>query len=276
MTATMAFRILGCASSPGNPRIGNDWGACDPNEPKNRRRRAALLVTRTDGSGRRTRVLVDAGPDLREQMLEADVDWVDAVVFTHAHADHIHGIDDLRAFALNRRRLVNVWADDTTSKRLHEAFGYCFKTPPGSAYPPILEEHRLTVGHPVSIQGEGGAITVLPFRQIHGDVDSLGLRFGDVAYSTDVSAFPDETLPHLGKLDLWILDALRLRSHPSHFSVDEALAWIARKKPKHAVLTHLHNDLDYDALKARLPDGVEPGFDGLEFVYPLADDRLRG
>lgn len=276
MTVTMTFRMLGCGSSPGNPRIGGDWGLTDPAEPKNRRRRASLLVTRTAADGRKTRVLVDAGPDLREQMLEAGVDWVDGVVFTHAHADHCHGIDDLRAFVLNQRRLVKIWADETTSKRLHEAFGYCFKSPPGSAYPPILEEHRLKIGHVETIQGEGGVISVLPFRQIHGDVDTLGLRFGDVAYSTDVSALPDESLPHLAKLDLWILDALRNRSHPSHFSVDEALAWIARKKPKHAVLTHLHNDLDYATLKARLPEGVEPGWDGLEFTFRIGDDQMRG
>ena len=168
--ATLTFRILGSGSSPGNPRIGNDWGRCDPAEPKNRRRRASLLVTRTAADGRKTRLLVDAGPDLREQMLDARVDWVDGVVFTHAHADHCHGIDDLRSFVLNRRQLVDVWVDEATSKRLHEAFGYCFQTPPGSAYPPIINEHRLTVGHPVTIQGEGGAIPLLPFRQIHGDI----------------------------------------------------------------------------------------------------------
>ncbi|MER2607050.1 MAG: MBL fold metallo-hydrolase [Siculibacillus sp.] len=276
MTATTTFRILGSGSSPGNPRIGGDWGLCDPTEPKNRRRRASLLVTRATADGRATRVLVDAGPDLREQMLDAGVDWVDGVVFTHAHADHCHGIDDLRAFVLNRRRLVKVWTDEPTSKRLHEAFGYCFKTPPGSAYPPILEEHRMTVGHHTVIQGEGGAIEFTPFRQIHGDVDSLGLRFGSVAYSTDVSDFPKESLTHLARLDLWILDALRPRSHPSHLSVDEALGWIARKAPRHAVLTHLHNDQDYATLKARLPEGVEPAWDGLEFSFSQAEDPLRG
>ncbi|NLH79823.1 MAG: MBL fold metallo-hydrolase [Phyllobacteriaceae bacterium] len=268
MTATMTFRILGCASSPGKPRIGNDWGACDPGNPKNRRRRASLLVTRTDEAGRKTRVLVDAGPDLREQMLDAKVDWIDGVVITHAHADHIHGFDDLRAFVLNRSRLVDVWVDEPTSKRLHDAFGYCFQTPPGSAYPPIVKEHRLSVGHAISIPGEGGSIAVTPFRQIHGEIDSLGLRFGGVAYSTDVSDFPKESLTALQKLDLWILDALRIRSHPSHLSVEEAIGWIGREKPKRAVLTHLHNELDYEALKAKLPAGVEPAFDGLELTFP--------
>lgn len=266
-SATLTFRILGSASSPGNPRIGNDWGRCDPAEPKNRRRRASLLVTRTAVDGRKTRVLVDAGPDMREQMLAAEVDWVDGVIFTHAHADHCHGIDDLRSFVLNRHRLVDVWMDDFTSRRLHEAFDYCFRTPPGSAYPPILDEHRLVIGHQVAIQGEGGAIPVLPFRQVHGDIDSLGLRFGDVAYSTDVSSMPDESLPYLARLDLLILDSLRWKSHPSHLSVDEALALIALKKPKHAVLTHLHNDIDYHTLAAYVPEGVEPAWDGLEFSF---------
>jgi phosphoribosyl 1,2-cyclic phosphate phosphodiesterase len=268
--ATLTFRILGSASSPGNPRIGGDWGRCDPTEPKNRRRRASLLVTRTDAAGRKTRVLVDAGPDLREQMLAAEVGWVDAVVFTHAHADHCHGIDDLRSFVLNHRRLVDVWMDDFTSKRLHEAFDYCFHTPPGSAYPPILEEHRLVVGHQVAIQGEGGAIPVLPFRQVHGDIDSLGLRFGDVAYSTDISSMPEESLPHVSRLDLWILDSLRWKSHPSHLSVDEALALIAAKKPKHAILTHLHNDIDYKTLAEYVPEGVEPAWDGLEISFAVS------
>lgn len=268
--AILTFRILGCGSSPGNPRIGGDWGRCDPAEPRNRRRRASLLVTRTAADGKTTRVLVDTGPDLREQMLDAGIDWVDGVIYTHAHADHCHGIDDLRAFVLNRRRLVDVWMDEATSKRIHEAFGYCFVTPPGSAYPPILKEHRLRVGHPAAIHGEGGSIPVLPFRQIHGDIDTLGLRFGDVVYSTDVSAIPDESLPYLQKLDLWILDALRWRSHPSHLSVEEAVGWIARKKPKHALLTHLHNDIDYQTLAAFLPDGVEPAWDGMELSFPVS------
>lgn len=269
MGTTMTFRILGCGSSPGNPRIGNDWGRCDPHEPRNRRRRTSLLVTRRAPDGAATRVLIDTGPDLREQMLDARVEWVDAVLISHAHADHIHGIDDLRAFVLNRRHLVDVWTDETTSKRLHAAFGYCFVTPPGSSYPPILNEHRFEAGHTLTINGEGGPIAVLPFRQTHGDIDSYGFRIGSVAYSTDVSAFPDESLPHLAKLDLWILDALRWKSHPSHLSVDEAVSWIRRKKPAHACLVHLHNDVDYKALAEYLPPGVEPGWDGLEFTFPV-------
>lgn len=267
--ATMTFRILGCGSSPGNPRIGNDWGRCDPHEPKNRRRRAALLVTRRSPEGGVTRVLVDAGPDLREQMLDAQVDWVDGVLLTHAHADHIHGIDDLRAFVLNRRRLVDIWMEEVTAKRVRAAFDYCFATPPGSSYPPILREHRFQCGHTVTINGEGGPISAMPFRQTHGDIDSFGFRFGAVAYSPDVSAFPDETVHHFNRLDLWILDALRWKSHPSHFSVDEAVAWIERMKPVHACLTHLHNDVDHKTLAAYLPPGVEPAWDGQEFTFKV-------
>lgn len=269
MGTTMTVRILGCGSSPGNPRIGNDWGRCDPSEPRNRRRRSALLVTRRAPDGGTTRVLVDVGPDLREQMLDAKVDWVDGVLITHAHADHIHGIDDLRSFVLNRRHLVDIWMDEVASKRLHQAFDYCFVTPPGSAYPPILKEHRFREGETLTINGDGGPITAIPFRQTHGDVDSFGFRFGAVAYSPDVSAIPDAALPQLAKLDLWILDALRWKSHPSHLSVDEAVDWIKRMKPKHACLTHLHNEIDYRTLAAYLPDGVEPAWDGQEFTFKV-------
>ncbi|TBW37007.1 MBL fold metallo-hydrolase [Siculibacillus lacustris] len=265
MAATLTFRILGSGSSPGNPRIGNDWGRCDPKEPKNRRRRAALLVTRTAANGAITRLLVDIGPDLREQMLDAEVDWVDAVVVTHAHADHTHGIDDLRSFVLNRHHKVTIWMDAPTSERVRAAFAYCFETPAGSSYPPILDEHRITPGVPITVDGEGGPITFTPFRQMHGDIESLGLRFGRVAYSTDAVGFPDESLPFLEDLDVWIVDSLRRRPHPSHFSVDEALAWIARMRPGRAWLTHLHNDLDWATMIATLPAGVEPAWDGLEF-----------
>ena len=264
--ATLSFRILGCASSPGVPRIGNDWGACDPTNPKNRRRRASLLVTRTDAAGGITRVLVDTGPDLREQMLDAAVPWVDGVLYTHGHADHIHGIDDLRAFVLNRRRRVDVYLDAFTSTRVHEAFGYCFVTPEGSSYPPILNEHRLVPGVAVTIEGEGGPITVLPYRQIHGEIDSLGFRFGPVAYSPDVSDIPEETAGLLGGLEVLVIDALRWKPHVSHLSVDQALGWIRRLAPARAILTHMHTELDYEDLRAQLPAGVEPAYDGLSFT----------
>jgi phosphoribosyl 1,2-cyclic phosphate phosphodiesterase len=266
MSTTTTFRILGCGSSPGVPRIGGDWGACDPTNPKNRRRRASLLVIRRDAEGNETRVLVDTGPDLREQMLDAGIDWVDGVLYTHAHADHIHGIDDLRSFVLNRRRRVDAYMDEPTSARIRHAFDYCFETPAGSSYPPIITEHRIHDGQPVRIHGPAGPVTAMPFRQSHGDITSLGFRFGNVAYSPDVSGFDDRAEPHLRGLDVWILDALRHAPHPSHFSVSESIACIARFTPNRAILTHMHIDLDYAVLKAELPAGIEPGYDGLTFT----------
>src|SRR5665647_2886421 len=172
---SLTFTILGCGSSMGVPRVALGWGACDPQNPKNRRRRCSLLVERAQGPGKVTRVLVDCSPDLREQLLDAEVDWLDGVLFTHSHADHTHGIDDLRPLFVHKRRLVNVWTDAETSEALHTRFGYCFKTPPGSGYPPIVKEHRLVPGQPVTVNGEGGPIEVLPVLQDHGDIASLSL-----------------------------------------------------------------------------------------------------
>ncbi len=268
----LEFTILGCGSSGGVPRVGGDWGRCNPANPRNRRRRCSLLVRRIAPHGVTT-VLIDTGADMREQLLSADVPDVDAVLYTHAHADHVHGIDDLRALALVRRRRIDVYMDEPTSLRLHAAFGYCFATPPGSGYPPILTEHRIRPGHPITVSGPGGDIAVMPFLQHHGEIDSLGFRIGGVAYSSDVFGLPDESLPHLAGLDLWIVDALRDTPHVSHFSVADALAWIKRLRPHHAVLTDLHVDLDYDELAARLPAGVEPAYDGLSFSFAV---RERG
>ncbi|SON55926.1 putative hydrolase [Hartmannibacter diazotrophicus] len=263
MTARYRFTILGCGASTGVPRIGGDWGACDPHEPKNRRRRASLLVERFADNGDRTVVVIDTGPDFREQMLMAGIGWADGVVYTHAHADHIHGIDDLRAFVHNRRKRVMIYADETTSARLHEGFGYCFKTPPGSNYPPILDETRIRAGQRFTIDGPGGPIELLPYRQIHGDIDSLGFRIGDVAYSSDVSDIPAETVVHLQGLDTWIVDALRPKPHPSHFSVYQSIDCALKLKVKHAILTHMHADLDYVEISRELPKFATVGYDGM-------------
>lgn len=257
------FTILGCGSSGGVPRVAMGWGDCDPNEPKNRRRRCSLLVEQSDGDGKTTSVLVDTSPDLREQLIDAQVTNLDAVLYTHEHADHTHGIDDLRPLVLHRHRRVDVYLDEPTSRAMHARFGYCFMTPPGSAYPPIVNEHRLVPGRTVTIEGEGGPVVALPFLQDHGDIPSLGFRFGNVAYSSDLKDLPSESLPLLADLDLWIIDALRYKPHPSHFSVADALRWIEALKPRRAVLTNLHCDLDYEALRAKLPPGVEPAYDGM-------------
>jgi phosphoribosyl 1,2-cyclic phosphate phosphodiesterase len=262
---TLKFTILGCGSSAGVPRPALGWGECDPNNPKNRRRRTSLLVERRTADGV-TRVLVDTSPDLREQLLDVDVDWLDGVFYTHEHADHTHGIDDLRSLFIKRHQRVDVYLDDNTAAMMHTRFGYCFESPPGSNYPPIVTGHRLTAGTAVSVTGKAGPITVLPFLQDHGDISSLGFRFAGLAYSCDLSGIPAASIDALLGLDVWILDALRYRPHPSHFSVAEALDWVERIKPKRAVLTNLHADLDYDQLRGKLPVHVVPAFDGMTFT----------
>jgi phosphoribosyl 1,2-cyclic phosphate phosphodiesterase len=259
---TLKLTILGCGTSGGVPRVGNHWGACDPANPKNRRRRCSLLVERAGPEGE-TAVLVDTSPDLRQQLLDSGAGWLDGVLYTHDHADHSHGIDDLRMVSFNGHRRVDVYYDEATGKLLRSRFAYCFESPPGSEYPAILKGHEIRAGEPVGISGAGGAVEALPFRQRHGQSETLGFRFGGIAYSPDVSDLPEESLKALADLDVWILDALRYTPHPSHLSVEQALAWIARVKPKRAVLTHMHLDLDYETLERELPEGVEPAYDGM-------------
>jgi phosphoribosyl 1,2-cyclic phosphate phosphodiesterase len=261
---TLKFTILGCGSSGGVPRPALGWGDCDPNNPKNRRRRTSLLVEK-HGPGGVTRVLIDTSPDLREQLLDAEADRLDGVLYTHEHADHTHGIDDLRSFFIKQRELIDVYADEQTGEMLRTRFGYCFKSPPGSEYPPIVREHRLAAGQPVMIGGQGGSIEALPVLQAHGDIASFGFRFGKVGYSCDLSGMPDASVAAFAGLDIWIVDALRERPHPSHFSVADALAWIERLTPRRAILTNLHAELDYEVLRKKLPSHVEPGYDGMTF-----------
>ncbi len=260
---TRTFTILGCGSSGGVPRPALGWGVCDPKNPKNRRRRCSLLVEQKNAAGGCTSVLVDTSPDLREQLLDADVTKIDAVFYSHDHADHTHGIDDLRGLFIRHRKRVDVYMDEPTSYALHKKFGYCFVKPAGSEYPPICTEHRLIPGEPELIEGDGGPLRVLPILQHHGDISSIGFRFGAVAYSCDLNGLPPDSEAALAGLDLWVVDALRYTPHPSHFSVSEALAWIDRLKPKRAILTNLHSDLDYEVLRAQLPPHVEPAYDGI-------------
>ena len=259
---SLAVTILGSGSSTGVPRVGAGWGACDPGEPRNRRRRCSILVEKTGPEGT-TAVLVDTSPDLRQQLLDAEVTRLDAVLFTHDHADHTHGIDDLRPLVLHMRRRIPAYADATTAAVLRARFGYCFETPPGSGYPPILDEHRIVVPRPVVIQGPGGAVEAEPFRMIHGPTEATGFRFGSLAYAPDVSVMPPESVERLRGLEVLIVDALRYTPHPTHFSVADALALIKEVRPRRAVLTNLHSDIDYDTLGRELPDGVVPAFDGM-------------
>lgn len=256
--------ILGCGSSTGVPRLGGadgagEWGACDPNNPKNRRRRCSLLVRRGG-----TQLLVDTSPDLREQLLAARVTHLDSVLMTHPHADQTNGIDDLRPLTFLMRRRVDMHADTATLDHLMRQFSYCFATPEGSEYPPILNGHVIAEPFaPFEIAGAGGPIPVLAFWQTHGPVRSLGYRFGGLGYSSDVSALDEAAFAALQGVDVWILDALRYKAHPTHANVETALAWIARVKPRRAILTNLHFDIDYEQLRKQLPANVEPAYDGM-------------
>jgi phosphoribosyl 1,2-cyclic phosphate phosphodiesterase len=254
--------ILGCASSGGVPRVGSGWGACDPSEPRNRRRRSSVLIRQTDGS-ETTTALVDTGPDLREQLIDAKVDSLDAIIYTHDHADHTHGIDDIRPLVLHSRQRIDAFCNEETSAGLLQRFDYIFRTPRGSEYPPILTERRIERNEQFDIAGKGGSFPVLPFWLDHGSIHALGLRVGAMAYTPDVSAIPDDSLPYLANLDLWIIDALRIRPHPTHFHLAQALEWIERMKPKRAILTNLHTDLDYQTLCNDLPAHIRPAYDGM-------------
>ena len=258
--------ILGCGSSGGVPRVGQGWGKCNPKNPKNRRRRCSILVAQGPPESA-TQILVDTGPDLREQLIDAEVTRLDAILYTHPHADHTHGVDDVRGLVIMNGRRIPAFMDEPTAREFTNKFGYIFATPHGSFYPPLMIERRLHPGRPVTIDGPGGPIEATPFRLDHGDMDALGFRFGgalgDVAYTPDLNAIPPESAQFLEGLDLWIIDALRHQRHGTHLSVGQALDFIAQFKPRRAVLTDLHVDLDYDALAAMLPDTVVPAYDGM-------------
>lgn len=261
--ARLEARILGCGSSGGVPRVGNDWGACDPAEPRNRRTRCSLLLRWwSDGATQPTQAIIDTSPDMREQLLAAGVDRLDAVILSHEHADQTHGIDDVRALVIRHRRRLPAYMNDVTAAIILKRFDYCFSNKEG--YPAILERQPLETGQAASIPGPGGAMEVLPLAQDHGFSTSLGFRVGNFAYCNDVVRLPEATLERLGGLDVLVVDALRYTDHPTHASVGQALDWVRRLRPKRAVLTNLHIDLDYQKLKAELPAGVEPAFDGME------------
>lgn len=269
MRDRLRVTVLGCGSSGGVPRIGPEgpnWGACDPANPRNRRRRCAILAQRIGAQGDTT-ALVDAGPDLREQLIDAGAGRLDAVLLTHDHADHVHGIDDLRMVAFNRRSRVPCWMDTRTEATMMRRFGYVFETPPGSNYPPILDRHR--IDGPVRVRGRGGELVLHPFEVPHGEVNALGFRIGPVVYTPDISAMSDAAWGALQGAGCWLLDALRYRPHPSHVNIDGALAWIARAAPPAAYLTNMHVDVDYAILEAETPEHVHPAYDGLVLEYPM-------
>jgi phosphoribosyl 1,2-cyclic phosphate phosphodiesterase len=259
---SLAVTILGCGSSGGVPRVAQGWGACDPANPRNRRRRCSILVERMGAKGKTT-VLVDTSPDLREQMLAASVTRLDGVLMTHPHADHTHGIDDLRPIVLAMRRRLDIYMNEMTSGVVTHAFPYIFAAPAGSLYPPLLNEQRLHDGEVRRIEGQGGAIEALPILVDHGEISALGFRFGSLAYTPDLNGMPDASAERLRDLDVWLIDGLRLKPHPSHLSVEQALQWIDRLKPRRAIITNMHTDLDYETLRRELPPSVEPAYDGM-------------
>lgn len=256
--------ILGCGSSGGVPRIGGNWGACDPADPRNRRRRCAILIERIADTGR-TVVLVDTGPDLVPQLLGTDIRTLDAVIWTHAHADHIHGIDDLRQLAYNARARVQGYADDATAAALRHRFGYIFDTPPGSQYPPICDLHPFR--GPIGIEGAGGPLHISPFTVPHGGITALGLRIGTagggIVYLPDVQTIPEAAWEVIGTPEIFICDALRHDPHPSHAHLALTLDWLARSATKRGVLTNMHIDLDYAATDEATPDHIHPAHDGM-------------
>ncbi|HEX5183709.1 MAG TPA: MBL fold metallo-hydrolase [Allosphingosinicella sp.] len=253
----MQVRILGCGTSSGVPRVGGDWGQCDRTNPRNRRRRVSILV-----EWERARILVDTSPDLREQLLDAEVNDVEAVIWTHDHADHCHGIDDLRQLYHGRGRPVTGYARQETLDSLKLRFAYAFSGKDG--YPAVVTPHLLP--NHMNLAG----LSIRTVDQPHGPITTAGLRFDaggkTVVYSTDFNAMTEEMEIAFQGADLWIVDTLRRRPHPTHPHLAQALEWIGRLKPGRAVLTHMDNSMDYEALRAELPDGVEPGYDGMEIA----------
>lgn len=260
------FTILGCGSSGGVPRLGGNWGDCDPDNPKNARRRCSMLVER-DGPEGTTTVLIDTTPDLRAQLLDTGTGRLDGVVYTHSHADHVHGIDDLRMIVFNMRARLPVWADGDTQNALFSRFGYAFVQPEGSPYPPILD--MKTISGPFEVPGAGGAIPFQPFKVSHGSIDSLGFRIGSLAYLPDVAEIYDESWDHLKDLDIWVVDALRRTPHPTHAHLEKTLGWIEQVQPKQAILTNMHIDLDYETVVAETPENVTCAYDGLTLKVPV-------
>lgn len=280
------FTILGCGSSGGVPRLGGDWGDCDPQNPKNNRQRCAALVEKISPTGI-TKILIDAGPDFRNQMLQSQTDMVDALVLTHEHADHIHGIDDMRQFVnLKTAAEIDIRMQDPSfemsREKYHEMveasrlpafagltcfdalmarFGYLFEKEEGSLYPPIMQLHR--IDGPFEITGDGGSITFEPFAVPHGSIEAYGFRIDDLVYLPDVFELTDEARALMQDLEILILDCLQFRPHGTHANYEKAMLWIEDLRPKRAILTNLHTPMDYEKLNALTPANVEPAFDGL-------------
>ena len=257
----MRVTVLGCGGSAGVPMIGGDWGACDPNNPRNRRRRASIVIE--NGA---ERLLVDTPPELHAQLLDAEISLVDAVLYTHAHADHCHGLDDLRAINHYRGGDLDIFGDEPTLSELKERFAYAFLGLPEGApwFRPSLTPRVVEPGRAFSV----GATEIIPFAQKHGPYQTIGYRIGGFAYSPDVNELDTNDLSTLQNLDTWIVDCVRYAPSRVHAWLALTLEWIAHLRPRRAVLTHMAADFDYDRLSAELPDGVEPAYDGMILEIP--------
>ncbi len=262
----MKFTILGCGSSGGVPRLGGNWGECDPDNPKNNRRRCSLMVQRITDTGI-TNVLIDTSPDMRTQLLDANITHLDAVVYTHGHADHTNGLDDLRQFVLMQRAQIPVYADVLTQASLIDRFKYAFEQPKDSMYPAILQLKNLQ--EVTRIEGAGGPIDFMALDVDHGSMPAKGFRIGDLAYIPDVITIPDESWVKLAELECWIVDALRRTPHATHTHLSNTVDWINQIKPKQAVITNMHVELDYCDVMAETPENTVPAYDGMTFSYPL-------
>ncbi len=255
----MKVTILGCGGSLGVPMVGNQWGTVDRTNPKNRRRRPSILVEFDD-----TALLVDTGPDLRQQLLDAGVESLDAVLYTHMHADHVAGLDDLRALTWKKQEPIPAFADAPTAAELAARFAYAVAGVryDRGLYFPIIDLTTIEPGT-LTFDGAKNDPVVQAFAQNHGAGYSMGYRFGDVAYSTDVSDLDEDAWAALDGVKVWIVDATRREPHPSHTHLDQTLEWVERLAPERAFLTHMNHTMDYAELLAFAPKGVEPAYDGL-------------
>ncbi|NNC36258.1 MAG: MBL fold metallo-hydrolase [Acidimicrobiales bacterium] len=271
MIRNLKVTLLGTGSSGGVPRVGGDWGACDPKQPRNRRRRCSILVEYWEGKEtvpqeEKTIVLVDTSPDLREQLLDSGTRHIDAVLFTHDHGDQTNGMDDLRALAYRKRTQIPVFMNEFTKTALLQRFRYCFEKPDGRIHPPILDLQALIQGGEIlEISGAGGKIKVEVFEVGHGNVDSLAFKFCDqLAYSPDVHTIDKQAFEVLDEVNVWVVDALRYHESPSHAHADKALQWGAQTRCKQLIFTNMHIDMDYGTLRSELPGNQVVGYDGME------------
>lgn len=246
--------ILGCGSSGGVPLITGNWGECNPNNPKNRRTRSSILLQTEEHN-----ILIDTSPDLREQLLQAKVDRIDAVLYTHAHADHINGLHELRQLSFKQQTVIPVFGNEETLNALENSSRYAFEET-NPEYPPFLKMHRINEEFKI------GQMSILPFQQHHGATYTLGFRIGDFAYSTDMKTLPQASIDVLRNLKLWIVDCLRVQPHTTHSHLENTLELIKEVAPARSILTHMDHNTDFDALHSLLPESIEPAFDGMEIV----------